>query len=74
MGILQEKKIPVIIALIIMILGSITYFTTNIPGAEVMKNGAVSDVKSRNDASQIIYDDASSNNPNIPMIENKAII
>lgn len=73
MGILQDKKWPIVFALIVMIVGSIMYFTMDASREKLMeeKNDAISDAINNTQAQ---YGDESPNNPNIPMIENEAII
>lgn len=69
MSILQDKKWPIVFALIVMIVGSIMYFTMDTSREELMeeKNVAINKTQAQ-------YSDESSNNPNIPMVENEAII
>lgn len=68
MSILQEKKVAVVLALIVMILGSILYFNMDVSQSELMKeNAAVI-----NDAQ--VQNSNESSNVNIPLIENNVII
>lgn len=68
MSILQDKKVAIVLALIVMIFGSILYFTMDVPQSESIKeNGDVMNgfqVQNNTESSKV----------NIPMIENNAII
>lgn len=70
MGILKDKKGPIVFALVIMIFGSILYFSLDIPN---MEDKSMDDNDTLNKEMPPEYDNIS-NNPNIPMIENEAII
>lgn len=70
MSMLQDKKVPIIIALVIMIVGSILYFALEIPR---MEDKSMDNKETLQNSMPPEYD-IPSNNANIPMIENEAVI
>jgi hypothetical protein len=68
MGILQEKKVPIIIVLIIIIFGSIIYFTIDIQKKELSMDKSSTQDKYYDEYAQEI------NNPDTITLERDAII
>jgi len=67
MGLLKDKKITVVLALIVIIIGSIAYFMTDVPNKE---NSSMKDDAPK----ETTYNDENPNTTSLLMIENEAII